>query len=155
MRGVDESSFSFISGTSGSYYFEQIIANATNVSITSVESAFIGMLQSTQKRDLSMYEVLTKFYTRSNEDIALITVYFTRINNDEEIEILRKVNDTEALLSDINEGLKDIPELPEQNMTVISIGKITRRIGNFLYQNFSILINDIIKVYHGKKSNCS
>ena len=96
-----------------------------------------------------MYEVLTKFYTRSNEDIALITVYFTRINNDEEIEILRKVNDTEALLSDINEGLKDIPELPEQNMTVISIGKITRRIGNFLNQNFSI-INNIIKVYQGK-----
>ena len=141
MKGADESSFLFISGPSGSYYFEEIISNATNVSITSVESGFVGMLQTPHKRDLSMYEVLTKFYTRSNEDIALITVYFTRINNDEEIEILRKVNDTEALLSDINEGLKDIPELPEQNMTVISIGKITRRIGNFLYQNFSILPN--------------
>ena len=88
-----------------------------------------------------MYEVLKKFYTRSNDDIALITVYFTRISNDEEIEILRKVNDTEALLSDINQGLKDMPELPQQNMTLISIGEITRRIGNFLYQNFSILPN--------------
>ena len=153
MRGVDESSFSFISGTSGSYYFEQIIANATNVSVTSVESAFIGMLQSTQKRDLSMYEALTNFYTRSNDDIALITVYFTNINIDEEIVILRKVNDTEALLSDINQGLKDMPELPQQNMTLISIGEITRRIGNFLYQNLSI-INNLIKVYQGKYYNC-
>ena len=141
MKGADESSFLFISGPSGSYYFEQIIANATNVSITSVESAFIEMLPSTEKRDLSMYEVLTNFYTRSNDDIALITVYFTHINNDEEMVILRKVNDTEALLSDINEGLNDITELPEQNITVISIGKITRRIGNFLYQNLSILSN--------------
>ena len=139
MKGADESSFLFISGPSGSYYFEQIIANATNVSITSVESAFMGMLPSTEKRDLSMYEVLTNFYTRSNDDIALIMVYFTHINIDEEIVILRKVNDTEALLSDINEGLNDITELPEQNITVISIGKITRRIGNFLYQNLSIL----------------
>ena len=141
MKGADESSFLFISGPSGSYYFEQIIANATNVSITSVESAFIGMLPSTEKRDLSMYDVLTNFYTRSNDDIALITVYFTHINNDEEMVILRKVNDTEALLSDINEGLNDITELPEQNMTVISIGQITRRIGNFLYENLSILSN--------------
>ena len=96
-----------------------------------------------------MYEALTNFYTRSNDDIALITVYFTNINIDEEIVILRKVNDTEALLSDINQGLKDMPELPQQNMTLISIGEITRRIGNFLYQNFSILPN-IIKVYQGK-----
>ena len=86
-----------------------------------------------------MYEALTNFYTRSNDDIALITVYFTNINIDEEIVILRKVNDTEALLSDINQGLKDMPELPQQNMTLISIGEITRRIGNFLYQNLSIL----------------
>ena len=88
-----------------------------------------------------MYEALTNFYTRSNDDIALITVYFTNINIDEEIVILRKVNDTEALLSDINQGLKDMPELPQQNMTLISIGEITRRIGNFLYQNLSILPN--------------
>ena len=153
MKGADESSFLFISGPSGSYYFEEIISNATNVSITSVESAFVGMLQSTQKRDLSMYEALTNFYTRSNDDIALITVYFTNINIDEEIVILRKVNDTEALLSDINQGLKDMPELPQQNMTLISIGEITRRIGNFLYQNLSI-INNLIKVYQGKYYNC-
>ena len=88
-----------------------------------------------------MYEALTNFYTRSNDDIALITVYFTNINIDEEIVILRKVNDTEALLSDINQGLKDMPELPQQNMTLISIGEITRRLGNFLYQNLSILHN--------------
>ena len=125
MQGIDDASFKIIKST-----LEEVIANATNSFTSSVEAAFIGVLPSSKKRDLSMYDVLTNLYTRSNDDIAMIKVYFIHINIDEEIRLLGKVNDTDTFVSKINLELQEIDEFPK-NGSVLSISEIERIIGIF------------------------
>lgn len=126
MQGIDDASFSIIKST-----LEEVIANATNSSTSSVQAAFIGVLSSSsKKRDLFMYDVLTNIYTRSNDDIAVIKVYFSHINIDKEIGLIGKVNDTDTFVLKINGELHDIDEFPK-NGSVLSISEIERIIGIF------------------------
>ena len=125
MQGIDDASFAIIKST-----LEEVIANATNSSMSSVEAAFIGVLSSSKKRDLSMYDVLTNIYTRSNDDIAVIKVYFSHINIDKEIDLIGKINNTDIFVLNINEELHEIDEFPK-NGSVLSISEIERIIGIF------------------------
>ena len=141
MQGIDDASFSIIKST-----LEEVIANATNSSTSSVEAAFIGVLSSSKKRDLSMYDLLTNLYTRSNDDIAIIKVYFSHINIDEEIGLLGKVNDTDTFVSEINGELQEIDEFPK-NKSVLSISEMERIIGIFLCLILSELVLYITSQY--------
>ena len=125
MQGIDGASFSIIKST-----LEEVIANATNSSTSSVEAAFIGVLSSSKKRDLSMYDVLTNLYTRSNDDIAVIKVYFSHINIDKEVGLIGKVNDTDIFVLKINGELHEIDGFPK-NGSVLSISEMERIIGIF------------------------
>ena len=137
MQGIDDASFSIIKST-----LEEVIANATNSSSSSVEAAFIGVLSSSKKRDLSMYDVLTNIYTRSNDDIGIIKVYFSHINIDKEIDLIGKINNTDIFVLNINEELHEIDEFPK-NGSVLSISEIERIIGIFWYLKLSKLVYNI------------
>ena len=89
-----------------------------------------------------MYDVLTNIYTRSNDDIAVIKVYFSHINIDKEIGLIGKVNDTDTFILKINGELHDIDEFPK-NGSVLSISEIERIIGIFWYLKLSKLVYNI------------
>ena len=77
-----------------------------------------------------MYDVLTNIYTRSNDDIGIIKVYFSHINIDKEIDLIGKINNTDIFVLNINEELHEIEEFPK-NGSVLSISEIERIIGIF------------------------
>ena len=77
-----------------------------------------------------MYDVLTNIYTRSNDDIGIIKVYFSHINIDKEIDLIGKINNTDIFVLNINEELHEIGEFPK-NGSVLSISEIERIIGIF------------------------
>ena len=77
-----------------------------------------------------MYDVLTNIYTRSNDDIGIIKVYFSHINIDKEIDLIGKINNTDIFVLNINEELHEIDEFPK-NGSVLSISEIERIIGIF------------------------
>ena len=77
-----------------------------------------------------MYDVLTNIYTRSNDDIGIIKVYFSHINIDKEIDLIGKINNTDIFVLNINEELHEIDEFPK-NGSVLSISEIERIRGIF------------------------
>ena len=102
LNGVNETTFADMKAI-----LEQAIADANNVSLSSVNAEFVGMASTIS--------------TRSSDDRAVINVIITPSDTNQETEALENmVNNTESFLSEIN------ADLASHNVDVLSISEVER-----------------------------
>ena len=120
ISGVNETTFA-----ADKSILENIIADVTNTSSSSVEATFMGMLSSIATRNGLFYNdfVNTKL-VRSNENRALINVVLTPRDKPHETYSLSKMNTPIKFRDEVNLALKNQPT--ESNPTVLSVSQISR-----------------------------
>ena len=102
---------------------EQIVADITNSSVSSVTSEFIEMVSIVSSRGHG-----DERRKRSNENGALINISITPTDKANEKKVLDILNDTSTFYSNMNARLQN---LSISTVNVISISQIQRLAGNF------------------------
>ena len=102
---------------------EQIVADITNSSVSSVTSEFIEMVSIVSSRGHG-----DERRKRSNENGALINISITPTDKANEKKVLDIINDTSTFYSNMNARLQN---LSISTVNVISISQIQRLAGNF------------------------
>ena len=120
ISGMDETSFA-----TDKSILENIIADITNSSASSVEATFIEMLESITNRDAISYHDWSNVRSgRSNENRALINVVVKPRDTPHETYAILKMNTSISFREEINLGLQD--QSIESNPIVVSVSQITR-----------------------------
>ena len=120
ISGVNETTFA-----ADKSILENIIAEVTNSSSSSVEATFMGMLSSIATRNGLFYnDLVNTRLVRSNENRALINVVVTPRDIPHETYALSKMNTPITFRDEVNLALKNQPT--ESNPTVLSVSQISR-----------------------------
>ena len=126
ISGMDETSFA-----TDKSILENIIADITNSSASSVEATFIETLESITNRDaLSHHDWSNVMSGRSNENRVLINVAVRPRDSPHETYAILKMNTSISFREEINLGLQD--QSIESNPSVISVSQITRIPGELI-----------------------
>ena len=107
---------------------DDILADITNSSTSSVTSAFIEMVSTITSRNIYLSDGTRNAgrEKRSNDNGALIKVVITPTDTNHEEDVMDAMNDTASFMSDINAGLQ---ALSSGNITVINVSQIQRMAG--------------------------
>ena len=143
MTGINETSFNALRS-----YLEHVVADMTNISPSSVTSAFIEMVPALSTRLVHRhlhYEHANIISKRSKESGALINVAVTPMDRDGETVALDIINDTSSFHLELNTRLENHPTI---NASVMSISQIERVPGKFycLYIQYSFCLFFLIKI---------
>ena len=126
MTGINETSFNALKS-----YLEHVVADMTNISPSSVTSAFIEMVPALSTRLVHRhlhYEHANIISKRSKESGALINVAVTPMDRDGETVALDIINDTSSFHVELNMRLENHLTV---NASVTSISQIQRVPGKF------------------------
>ena len=124
ISGIDETSFA-----TDKSILENIIADITNSSASSVEATFIEMLESiTNRNALSYHDWSNVRPGRSNENRALINVAVKPRDTPHETYTILKMNTSISFREEINLGLQN----QSIESSVISVSQITRIPGELI-----------------------
>ena len=124
ISGIDETSFA-----TDKSVLENIIADITNSSASSVEATFIEMLESiTNRNALSYHDWSNVRPGRSNDNRALINVAVKPRDTPHETYTILKMNTSISFREEINLGLQN----QSIESSVISVSQITRIPGELI-----------------------
>ena len=110
---------------------DDILADITNSSTSSVTSAFIEMVSTITSRNIYLSDGTRTEgrEKRSNDNSALINVVIAPTDTNHEEDVMYAMNDTASFISDIDSGLQ---ALSSGNITVINVSQIQRIAGKLI-----------------------